>query len=906
MSTNDQLAWDFDDGEVAEVRPDEGATRFAPGSEQWIAALQSTDDDAMRLDRLDVNTLSAEAAARLWARVAAWVEADQIAYYIDDSPTSSDAAYDARIRCLQKLEASFPSLDNPQSPTHRVGGSFSNDFTSVRHPSRMMSLDDVFSIEELKDWYDSVIRDLDWPEHKPLPMSCEVKIDGLALNLIYRNGVLEQGLTRGDGVTGEDITLNVRTIGSIPAQLGGPKEDIPDFVEIRGEVFMRWDDFHTLNSEQEDAGRAPFANPRNAAAGSLRQKDPRITATRRLSFYAHGLGQLTWGPDHPRGTHDVVADQSQAYDLYTKWGVPVSPHNRSVTSFQEILDMIDYYGEHRGDIEHALDGIVVKVDDLGLQRTLGATSRAPRWAIAYKYPPEEVNTELLDITVQVGRTGRVTPVAVLKPVYVAGSTVARTTLHNGFEVKRKGILIGDTVVVRKAGDVIPELVGPVLERRKGREDQLREFVMPEHCPSCGAKLAPAKEGDKDIRCPNVESCPAQLTERVISLASRKAFDIEHLGEQSAIALTNPEENRPDSTATYAPNITEILVVPGEEPDPYEPVPGLVLPAMQKPVLSNESGLFALSAADLQDVRVWREAAIIEVHEAVDAKGKKKKVRKRIGGSGLWHQVPAFWTAPTPAKKLTAKQLAERAQAETLDDAGSDVNVEASQSAVHAAAAYPEYDVPADAVIVRVDHKTTRSGAMDVPVIIRPGENTRKMFDEMDKARHADLWRVLVALSIRRLGPPTARLIASAMGSLDAIGNATVEELTAIDGVGPEIAESVVGWFAAAREPGDWRGATLRAWQAAGVGVDRAETSSLPQTLAGKTVVVTGSLEGYSRDSAKEAIIERGGKAAGSVSKKTDYVVVGANAGSKAAKAEELGIPMLNEAQFAQLLGAGTI
>lgn len=890
MST-EQLAWDFDDGGTAEVKPDEGATRFAPGSEQWITALQPTDDDAMRLDRLDVNTLSSEAAARLWARVAAWVEADQIAYYIDDAPVSSDAAYDARMRTLERLEAGFPALDNPQSPTHRVGGTFSNDFASVRHPSRMMSLDDVFSIEELRDWYDSVIRDLDWPEGKPLPMSCEVKIDGLALNLIYRNGVLEQGLTRGDGVTGEDITLNVRTIGSIPANLGGPKEDIPDFVEIRGEVFMRWDDFHTLNSEQEDAGRAPFANPRNAAAGSLRQKDPRITATRRLSFYAHGLGQLTWGPDHPRGTHDVVADQSQAYELYQQWGVPVSPHNRSVTSFREILDMIDYYGEHRGDIEHALDGIVVKVDDLALQHTLGATSRAPRWAIAYKYPPEEVNTELRDIVVQVGRTGRVTPVAVLKPVYVAGSTVARTTLHNAYEVKRKGILIGDTVVVRKAGDVIPELVGPVLERRKGREGELREFVMPEYCPSCGARLAPAKEGDKDIRCPNVESCPAQLTERVISLASRKAFDIEHLGEQSALALTNPEENRPGSVDTYAPNITEIVVKPGEEPEPYEPVEGLELPTEQTPVLSNEAGLFALAADDLKDIRVWREAAIVEVRETVDGDGKKKRTRKRVGGSGLWHQVPAFWTAPTPAKKLTAKQLAARGGSDAAD-----ITV----------TAYPDYDVPADAVIVRVDHKRTRAGETDVPVYIRPGENTRKMLDEMDKARHADLWRVLVALSIRRLGPPTARLIASALGSLDAIAAASVDELTQIDGVGPEIAESVVNWFAAAREPGDWRGETLRAWTAAGVGVAAAEQSTLPQTLAGKTVVVTGSLEGYSRDSAKEAILERGGKAAGSVSKKTDYVVVGANAGSKAAKAEELGIPMLNEAQFAQLLETGEV
>ena len=881
MSTNEQLAWDFDDGDVAEVRPDTGIARFAPGSEQWIAALQPTDDDAIRLDRFDVNTMTAEAAARLWARVAAWVESDQIAYYIDDSPVSSDAAYDARMRCLERLEAAFPSLDNPQSPTHRVGGSFSNDFASVRHPSRMMSLDDVFSIEELKDWYDSVIRDLDWPESKPLPMSCEVKIDGLALNLIYRNGVLEQGLTRGDGVTGEDITLNVRTIGSIPANLGGPKEDVPDFVEIRGEVFMRWDDFHTLNNEQEDAGRAPFANPRNAAAGSLRQKDPRITATRRLSFYAHGLGQLTWGPDHPRGTHDVVADQSQAYDLYTKWGVPVSPHNRAVTSFQEILDMIEYYGEHRGDIEHALDGIVVKVDDLGLQRTLGATSRAPRWAIAYKYPPEEVNTELLNITVQVGRTGRVTPVAVLKPVYVAGSTVARTTLHNGFEVKRKGILIGDTVVVRKAGDVIPELVGPVLERRKGREDQLREFVMPEFCPSCGAKLSPAKEGDKDIRCPNVESCPAQLTERVISLASRKAFDIEHLGEQSAIALTNPEENRPDSVATYAPDITEIVVAPGQEPEPYEPVEGLELPARQTPVLSSEAGLFSLTSSDLQDVRVWREAPIIEIHETVGKNGKPKKTRKRIGGSGLWHQVPAFWTTPTVARKR--------------------------KDEVDGSAEYPGYDVPEDAMVVREETKVSRSGASSVqPVYIRPAENTRKMLDEIDKARHADLWRVLVALSIRRLGPPTARVIANTFGSLDAIERASVDELSQIDGIGPEIAESVVTWFASAKEPGDWRGTVLEAWKAAGVGVGQAQTSALPQTLEGKTVVVTGSLIDFSRDSAKEAIISRGGRASGSVSKKTDWVVVGENAGAKAAKAEELGVPMLNEDQFKILLENGTV
>ena len=906
---SEQLAWDFDaigdaDRTPVEAATPAGAALYAPGTAAWIGALQATDADAMRLSSLDVATLDADDAARLWAKVAAWVETDQIAYYIDDAPVSSDAAYDARMRCLQALEAAFPSLDSPQSPTHRVGGTFSNEFASVRHPSRMMSLDDVFSIEELRDWYDGVRRDLDWAEGRPLPMSCEVKIDGLALNLIYRGGVLEQGLTRGDGVTGEDITLNVRTIASIPQTLGGEADDIPDFVEIRGEVFMRWDDFRTLNAETEEAGRAPFANPRNAAAGSLRQKDPRITATRRLSFYAHGIGRLDWGSGRASGSHDEVADQSQAYDLYRKWGVPVSPHNRTVSTFDEVLGMIDYYGEHRGDIEHALDGIVVKVDDLALQRALGATSRAPRWAVAYKYPPEEVNTELLDITVQVGRTGRVTPVAILKPVHVAGSTVARTTLHNPFEVQRKGVLIGDTVVVRKAGDVIPELVGPVLERRKGREDMLRAFVMPEHCPSCGAKLAPAKEGDKDIRCPNVESCPAQLTERIINLASRKAFDIEHLGDQSAVALTNPEENRPDSVEQYAPNLGgsrhEIVVAPGEEPADYEPAPGLTLPPVQTPVLTSEAGLFSLNVDDLRDVRVWREIPIIEVREVAGQNGKPKKARKRIGGSGLWYQTEAFWTAPAPARKLTAKQLAERGSASQSVDGHAEERTDAERHADFAdATAYPGYDVPSDAVVVRTETKGT--GVQ--PVIIRPMENTRKMLEEIDKARHADLWRVLVALSIRRLGPPTARLIANAFGSLDAIANATTEELSQIDGIGPEIAESVVHWFAAARDGNDWRGATLNAWRAAGVGAT-VETNDLPQTLAGMTVVVTGSLEDFSRDSAKEAIIARGGKAAGSVSKKTTYVVVGANAGSKAAKAEELGLPMLDEDGFKRLLETG--
>lgn len=814
-----------------------------------VRELTGTDSDIGLLGEITVTDLSTEEATRLWTALSGWVESDQIAYYLNDAPTSSDAAYDARMKALQQLEEAFPQLDTPDSPTHRVGGTFSNDFASVQHPSRMLSLDDVFSIDELRSWHDGVLKALELPESAKLPMTCEVKIDGLALNLIYRDGVLEQGLTRGDGVTGEDITMNVHTIGSIPQRLDTSQAPAPQFLEVRGEVFMRFDDFNALNARQEQLGKPPFANPRNAAAGSLRQKDPRITAARKLSFYAHGIGRVEWSSDH--ADRETLLDQSQAYDLYEKWGIPISPHNREVETFPEILDMIEYYGEHRGDIEHALDGIVVKVDDLGLQARLGVTSRAPRWGIAYKYPPEEVNTELLDITVQVGRTGRVTPVAILKPVYVAGSTVARTTLHNASEVVRKGILIGDTVVVRKAGDVIPELVGPVLAARAGRESSLREFVMPTHCPSCGTKLAPAKEGDVDIRCPNVESCPAQLTERIIHLASRTAFDIEHLGEESATALTNPEDNRPETPATYwTETAREIVVGPGEEPAPYEPAEDLSLPPVQTPVVTSEADVFALTIDDLRDVRVWREVPIIEV-ETLTVNGKTKRRRHRRGGSGLWRQTHAFWIDP---RKAT---VAEKKAGEVRPDGS----------------------------------------------VFKPLETTKQMFEEFSKARDAQLWRVLVALSIRRLGPPTARLIANRLQTLEAIEAASIDDLVAIDGIGEEIAESVVDWFTRAKDPDDWHYRILNAWKAAGIG-GKAVVNDAPQTLAGLTVVVTGSLEGYSRESAKEAIEKHGGKAAGSVSKKTSFVVVGENPGSKATKAEELGIPILDLSGFENLLENG--
>jgi DNA ligase (NAD+) len=837
------------------------------GSDEWISHLQHDDADAMKLTGLDVSSFTIEQAQHLWARLASWVESDQVAYYINDAPVSSDAAYDSRLRCLQAIENAFPSLDTPQSPTHRVGGSFSNEFASVRHPSQMLSLDDVFSVEELRQWYWGVRKDLNWSEDKPLPMTCEVKIDGLALNLIYRNGVLIQGLTRGDGVTGEDITLNVRTIRSIPQNLAGSSQDIPEFVEIRGEVFMRFDDFDKLNRSQEEQGKPAFANPRNAAAGSLRQKDPHVTAERSLSFYAHGIGKLTWGRNHPKGTHDEVLDQSQAYDLYRKWGIPVSQHNRKVDNFHQILDMIDYYGKHRGDIEHALDGIVAKVDDISLQGRLGVTSRAPRWAVAYKYPPEEVNTELLDITVQVGRTGRITPVAILKPVYVTGSTVSRTTLHNPYEVSRKGILIGDTVIVRKAGDVIPELVGPVIDKRKDKK-QLREFVMPQNCPSCGAKLAPAKENDKDIRCPNVESCPAQLTERVIHLASRKAFDIENLGEQSAIALTNPDENRPSSPDVYAPDLRALVVQPGEEPIPYSPPEGIELPPVQKPVLRSEAGLFDMKVEDLKNVYVWRQVPIIE---ETQSRGEKSRIhRRKIGDSGLWYRTLAFYNLPKTVSGSASNDHQDATTTVADDEQEKTVSVTDSQ----------------------LREKESE-----------PARNTVLMLEEIDKARSVDLWRVLVALSIRHLGPSAARVIAKRFSTLEKIQTAKEDDLAALDGVGSEIAHSVFSWFDAAKDPIDWRGQILRAWRAAGLG-SHVETSQQPQLLQDMTIVVTGTLEDFSRESAKEAIIERGGKASGSVSKKTSYVVVGANPGSKATKADDLGVRVLNEEQFKRLLATG--
>ena len=687
--------------------------------------------------------MQAEDARAEHERLAQEVDEHQYRYYILDAPTASDAEYDALMHRLQALEDEYPELRTPESPTQRVGGTYSTLFTAVDHLERMLSLDNAFSAEDMAAWAQRVERDAGTvPDYL-----CELKVDGLAVNLIYENGRLVRGLTRGDGRTGEDVTPNIRTISTVPHRLAG--DDVPSVLEVRGEVFFPVERFEELNAALVEAGKPPYANPRNTAAGSLRQKDARITASRGLSMVVHGVGKVEGGPP--------VGRQSDWYVLFRRWGLPTSDRARVVPDMKAVQEFIDYYGEHRHDVEHEIDGVVVKVDEIVLQRRLGATSRAPRWAIAYKYPPEEVNTKLLDIRVNVGRTGRVTPYGVMEPIKVAGSTVEQATLHNQWEVERKGVLIGDTVVLRKAGDVIPEIVGPVVALRDGSE---RPFVMPTECPSCGTRLAPEKEGDKDIRCPNAQSCPAQLRERLASLASRSALDIEALGYEGAAAL------------------------------------------LDAGVLTDEGDLFAIDAETLARVPLYTRAA----------------------------------------KKNDPPE------------------------AVH-----------------------------DGRVLSANGE---KLLANLDQAKTRPLWRVLVALSVRHVGPTAARALATHFGSLDALRAASVEQLADAEGVGSVIAEALVEWFAV-----DWHVAILDKWAAAGVRTAD-ESDDTPKTLAGLTVVVTGSLAGFSRDDAKEAIVSRGGKAASSVSKKTDYVVVGENAGSKADKAEQFGVAVLDEDGFRNLLAHG--
>lgn len=685
-------------------------------------------------------TQQAEEAAegdlrRRWQELAEQVREHQFRYYVRDAPIISDAEFDELFRQLQQLEEEHPELRTPDSPTQLVGGAgFSTEFTPVDHLERMLSLDNVFSPEELRAWAartrDEIGTDVQYV--------CELKVDGVALSLVYRDGRLERAATRGDGRTGEDVTLNARTISDIPETLTGTDEfPVPALLEVRGEVFFRLADFEELNAGLVAEGKPPFANPRNSAAGSLRQKNPAVTARRKLHMICHGLGR-TEGFD-PVTLYD-------AYRALKAWGLPVSEHTVQVHGIDAVLEHIAYWGEHRHDLDHEIDGVVIKVDELALQRRLGATSRAPRWAVAYKYPPEEAQTKLLDIRVNVGRTGRVTPFAFMEPVKVAGSTVSQATLHNASEVKRKGVLIGDTVMIRKAGDVIPEVLGPVVDLRDGTE---REFVMPTTCPECGSPLAPEKEGDVDIRCPNSRYCPAQLRERLFYLAGRGALDIEGLGYEAATAL------------------------------------------LQAGVIADEGDLFTLTEDDL----------------------------------------------------------------------------------------------------LRCDFFRVKKGELSV--------NGKRLLVNLEKAKTQPLWRVLVALSIRHVGPTAARALAAQYGSLDTIMAASEEELAAVEGVGPTIAAAVKEWFTV-----DWHRAIIDKWRAAGVRMADERDTSIERTLEGLSIVVTGSLSRFSRDEAKEAIVARGGRAAGSVSKKTAYVVAGDSPGSKYDKAVELGIPILDEDGFLRLLEHG--
>lgn len=704
------------------------------------------------------------------------------AYYVDDAPEMSDAAFDALFRELEDLEALHPQIVTGDSPTQEVGGNAV--FSPVEHLSQMYSLEDVFSVSELQAWFSRVGGGLQRVgAGDDVGWLTEVKIDGLAINLVYENGTLVRAATRGDGRVGEDVTRNVLTIKEIPNRLVG--DDIPEQLEVRGEVFMPVKDFTEFNEARVEAGEVPFANPRNAAAGSLRQKNPAETAKRPLAMFVHGLGIVS-------GT--TITSQHQAYDLLQQWGLPVSPytklfHGTSDEVAEQVEHYISYYGEHRHDLVHQIDGIVVKVDHVTYQQQLGYTSRTPRWSVAYKYPPEEVHTKLLDILVNVGRTGRVTPYAVMEPVFVDGSTVSMATLHNQDVVKAKGIKIGDTVVLRKAGDIIPEIVGPVMPLR---DEDAVDFVMPSNCPACDTELRSMKEGDVDLRCPNAESCPAQLTGRIEHAASRGAFDIEALGEEAATWLTN-----------------------GPGPDPAENS-GVVEPTGAG-VLTSDAQLFELAEsgdealkAQLADVYVWRQK------------------RSKGQPTGSWEKVPYFYT---------------------------------------------------------------RSG--------NPTANTKRLFEELEKAKQQPLWRVLVALSIRHVGPTAARAIAASFGSMEALRTAALaedyERFTYVDGIGEVIAAAVMEFFAT-----DWRLAIIDAWAQAGVTMAD-EVSENSTLLEGVTIVVTGTLEQYTRDSAKEAILSRGGKSTGSVSKNTDYLVAGGNAGSKLTRAEELGVTVLDEQGFTELL-----
>lgn len=698
------------------------------------------------------------------AKLAEQIEEHRFRYYVKDAPVVSDAEFDDLLRTLEALEDEYPELRTPDSPTQKVSVEFETDLAEVEHRERMLSLDNVFDDAGLAAWAERVHKDVGTPGYHFL---CELKVDGLAVNLTYENGRLTRAATRGTGRIGEDITPNVMTIAEIPHRLAG--DPVPALVEIRGEVYFPMEAFEALNARRVAAGEKPYANPRNSASGSLRQKDPKVTATLPLHMVVHGIGALEG--------FEGLSRLSGAYDLLKSWGLPTSRHNRVVDDLDGVREFIAYYGENRHSVEHEIDGVVVKLDEIPLQGRLGSTSRAPRWAIAYKYAPEEVNTKLVNIRVGVGRTGRVTPYAQVEPVTVAGSEVEFATLHNQDVVKAKGVLIGDTVVLRKAGDVIPEILGPVVDLRDGSE---REFVMPSECPECGTALRPMKEGDVDLRCPNARSCPAQLRERLFYLAGRKALDIEHFGYVAAAALTKPLE-------------------PAEPP------------------LMDEGDLFDLSAEQLLPIRAY----------VLDQ------------DSGLPKRDPK--TGEEKIATVFANQQGELKK------------------------------------------------------------NAVSMLEFIAAAKERPLARVLTGLSIRHVGPVAAEALAREFRSIERIEQASEEELANTDGVGSIIAASLKEWFAE-----EWHQEILRKWRAAGVRMEEEGSGEDegPRPLEGLTVVVTGTLEHFTRDGAKEALQSRGAKVTGSVSKKTSFVVVGDNPGSKYDKAMQVKVPVLNEDGFNVLLEQG--
>ncbi|MDP9800402.1 DNA ligase (NAD+) [Arcanobacterium wilhelmae] len=824
-----------------------------------------------------------------WEELAPIVKHAQDAYHSTGEPVMVDATYDSLIHEMRALEDQFPALWSPQSPTMRVGAKVARGgLPEIAHRERMYSLQDVFSREELRQWYESIAAELPAGSR----FTAEVKIDGLALNLTYRRGMLETAATRGDGITGEDVTPNALAISVIPQRLEG--DDHPELVEIRGEVYFPVVAFEEYNSlvearneeitrrneeirahnvqiRKENAARRregleplptlrtepllkEFVNPRNAASGTLRQEDTTSFALRSLSFIAHGIGYLE-GAD--KALTAKLATQEGVYEEFASWGVPVSDQTAMVSSMEEIEAYLDKFQNARDSLDHQFDGVVIKLEDRTVQEALGFTTRVPRWAVAFKFPPVEVQTRLLDIRVQVGRTGRVTPYAVMEPVWVDGSTVSQATLHNPTEVARKGVKIGDMVILRKAGDIIPEVLGPIEALRDGSE---RDFVMPTHCPACGGEIRASKEGDADLRCQNTRSCPAQLTQRIVHIGSRGGLDVEALGDETGLWLADPDRFRMDALIALATGHKVTLegeygqavnlklslakrqelgivdedgaILNTESVIPAPVLESLGFPKPAVPVLETEAGLFDLTPASVENVWIWQP------------------VKKSGEETGDWRYVRAAWTKPTWLKATVARPE-------------------------------PELKKPSE-----------------------PSRTTLKVFDQLEVAKGKELWRKLVALNIRHVGPVAAKALAATFGSLQAIRDAGLEEVSSVDGVGEVIATSFLSWFEE-----EWHQEIVDRWQASGVKFEDAPLSGqsqVPQTLAGMTLVATGSFEGYSRDSINEAIEAHGGKATGSVSKKTTAVVVGEKAGSKETKAIELGVPTLTEEQFNRLLETGEL